>query len=191
MKNKYNLSYTGIFLVALQRKAYKKLKFFSAIIIALAAALFIGWIDRSYEILKELLSIGILIFPSLLGFSLGGLGLIIGLSSKEFVTTLSKPRKNKDFSLYEELVGIFSFSVLMNGITLLLYFFGKIGIKLFQFISMPLFDNYVECINTIFIFIYMCSTLYSLFLSIDTIATTFSTARAYTLHLQNRQDNTT
>lgn len=67
-----------------------------------------------YELLNKILSLLNALFPSLLGFNLGGFALIVGFGNTSLLETMTNPTKGTNQSVFQKLNAIFAFSILLQ-----------------------------------------------------------------------------
>lgn len=111
--NVFATSWSGIRAVVVFRRLLHKRPFLFAIILSFVVStlLVIFGPDKVYTVLLTTCDLIVAVFPSLLGFSLGGYALIIGFSNSELMEHLAK---DQDWSLFQALSGIFAFSLLFQ-----------------------------------------------------------------------------
>lgn len=75
--------------------------------------------DGNYADLEKLADFSITVFPSLLGFNLGGYALLIGFGNTTLIKSMTD-RVDGDASLFQNLSAIFAFSILLQAVALIL-----------------------------------------------------------------------
>jgi len=104
------------------------------------------------EAIELLGNTAISVFPSILGFSLGGYILIISLNSSKVLNEVTEPNlaKGEKYSFYQKMSSVFAFSLLLQALTIvcgmILIIISKIG--------KPIILNYwiAESLNSIALF---------------------------------------
>ncbi len=80
---------------------------------------------NSHDILIKLSDLSLLIYPSLLGFSLGGYALIIGFGNTSLLKSMTRTKTDKDFTIFQRMNGIFAFGLLLQVLELIFAFIIK------------------------------------------------------------------
>lgn len=109
----HKASWKGLKYIIIKRGTLKKWPLFLAFSVSLVLPLFILISDscKLYSVIKETIDLVNVIFPALLGFSLGGYAIVVGFSNAELIkqaVNLKKP------SVYQLLSSIFSLSILVQ-----------------------------------------------------------------------------
>jgi hypothetical protein len=181
----HQFSYKGIF-YAYDWKEIKKSKSFRySIILTLVcqAFRFFGILD-SFENFQFWVDKSVSIFPSMLGFNLGGYALIIGFGNSELMKSLTTVAPNKKVSSFQMLSAVFAFSILLQLLSFIFAFLSDYFIKL-GFSTNSLFLS--ELINTFFSSILILISLWSLLFIPILVFNIFSFGQAYHFSLTRQR----
>ncbi len=121
IQHHHQTSWRGIKAILQFRGTFKKWPFIISIAIAFALSLSIMIFipKKSFEVLHNTTDIVITVFPSLLGFSLGGFAIVVGFSNVELIKRGSKVNK---YSVYQHLNAIFAINIVFQIFTTILAF---------------------------------------------------------------------
>lgn len=119
-------------------------------IVAFVAALCYG-LDV-YKFNEHLINSALSIFPSLLGFSLGGFAIIVSFNNKEFLEKISKNvvdlEKGKvSPSLFQKVIAVFAYGIIIQALSLLISFFLKYSYEFLFHISLELEKDILDVGN--------------------------------------------
>lgn len=177
----HKLSLNGIKAIVFARKEkYSSTLIWSIVIsIVLCSLLLVVNHFNTYALIQRITSLAITIFPSLLGFSLGGYALIIGFSNTDLIKETSD---EKEYSVYQILSAFFAFTLIFQlGAVFISFIF-----SLFIDNGGLLFDNQL-CIVLSHAINIICSLLL-LFISIYTLLLSkFIIYNLFTLGQMNSQ----
>jgi len=102
------------------RKMFLKPPFLFSILLAVSwCYLTFNIRDNNYVDLLKLVDFNIAIFPSLLGFNLGGYALLIGFGNIALIKSMTESQEGKA-SIFQKLSAIFAFSILLQATVLIL-----------------------------------------------------------------------
>lgn len=113
---------------------YKSLFFWGSLflsVIILSISLFVS--ISKYEAIELLANTAISVFPSILGFNLGGYILLISLNTSKILDEVTEPNLDhgEQYSFYQKMSSVFAFSLLLQAFTIvcgmILIFIIKIG----------------------------------------------------------------
>lgn len=183
-------SWKGMYDIIKKRGTLKKWPFlislFLGIIVAGAIIIFIP--DKSYVILQNTSDLFTSVFPSLLGFALGGYAIVIGFSNTDLLKKASDINKH---SIYQILSAIFALSLVFQVFTTLIAFFTSWVYKL----GLPILDKSIyfwgaTIINCIVILVLIIGAIYSLILLPYVVINLFSLGQISNMHftIENIQD---
>ncbi len=110
-----------------------------SLLLTIASTIFLS-LQKSdlHQINNELITLSLSIIPSLLGFSLGGFAIIVSFNDKDFLKKISRLSINTDSkkiqpSLFQKVIAVFAWGILMQSLTLIVTFL----IKLFLTLQYP------------------------------------------------------
>jgi hypothetical protein len=117
----HQLGLKGIFIIHPFKAILRKPPFLISLAVAiLCLILLLFWNVDNYKILGQICSLGISVFPNLLGFSLGGFALIVGFGNQSAIKSMASEATPGQPSLYQKTTAIFAYSLLIQSITLVL-----------------------------------------------------------------------
>lgn len=126
--NNHEVSLKGILQILKARKTFRKWPVAVSIVIALIISLYVGFSTKhSFLILQTLSEITMSVFPSLLGFSLGGYAIVVGFSNIDLIKNTAK---KEGYSIYQKLSAIFAMSVVLQVFLTVITFFVSWVIKI-------------------------------------------------------------
>ena len=113
IENLHKAGIAGIIDILKKHETFKKWPFISSIIISVIVVVIIALIKshQLYTVIQISTDLVLSVFPSLLGFSLGGYAISVGFSNTAF---LKKDSSTTEHSLYQILSAIFAFSVILQ-----------------------------------------------------------------------------
>jgi hypothetical protein len=124
------------------------------------------------------------IFPSLLGFNLGGYALIIGFGNSDLVQSLTKKAKNKKTSIFQKLSGVFAFAILLQLLAFSLAFIGNYSIQLkLDFLNQKMSDF----INNCYILVLSFITLWGIFILLSLVVNVFNFGQMHHFKLTQKR----
>lgn len=87
-------------------------------VLAVSLPLFVS--ISKYEAIELLANNAISVFPSILGFNLGGYILLISLNSSKILNEVTEPNleKGEQYSFYQKMSSVFAFSLLLQALTI-------------------------------------------------------------------------
>lgn len=187
IKDFHSTSYGGVFQIIKKRKVFKKLPF--VISISLSTFLFIILMflspNNSFTILEVTSDKVFSLFPSLLGFSLGGFAIVVGFSNTELIEEGSK---TNEYSLYQILNAIFSLCIIFQIAATFLSFFGS---WLVDIDVTKIFNYYNELgakiLNGFLFYLMFFSAIYSLALTPYLVFNLFTLSQVNNLFLTIRK----
>lgn len=76
---------------------------------------------QKLEVIEFLANSAVAIFPSILGFNLGGYILLISLSTSKILNEVTEPdqEKGEEYSFYQKMSSVFAFSLLLQAFSLI------------------------------------------------------------------------
>ncbi len=145
---------------------------------------FIFFSINSYLLLNKVIALSISIFPSLLGFCIGGYAIIIGFGDRNIIKSMSDPLSNRgNLSFFQIVNGTFALSILIQIITLFFSFVISLFIAMnFEASSQVIMNNTNYTLSFFVIFL----SIFSLFLICDTVINIFNFAQM--VHFKIRLD---
>lgn len=169
-KNQYG--YRALFSLNLL-KILKERSFLVALVLASIVYFFsyckLPTIDNQ-KFFSHLIDLGLGIYPSLLGFSLGGFVLIITFGEKNIVEKYLLKKNKQGNSYYESMLGSFTWIVFIHAVTLLCTFAFWVLREIFLY-SMTAYEAYILPFSTSFLFFLFT---YSLTSSVDLVVSMFT-----------------
>jgi len=179
----HTIGFKGILDIVLKHKTFRKFPFICSIVVS---SLFVGFLvfissDKIFYVLEATSEIITGVFPSLLGFSLGGYAIVVGFSNNDLIKYSTNPTKH---NIYQILSGIFSLSILFQAmatiVSLVIAWCIKINVNSIFKIYPPEFIN--SSVNALFILILCFTSIYSLFLTPYIITNLFTLSQLNSLH---------
>ncbi len=125
IKERHHVSIKGIFNKHTVRTVFISYAMFFSLVITgiIAPLLFFGKNHNSFEALKIICDLVIVLLPNLLGFCIGGYALIIGAGNLDILKLMSMPIENKGrLSYYQILSSVFAMSLVIQCFTLFVAF---------------------------------------------------------------------
>ena len=185
LKNNHKTSIKGIYTQYICKKLFHSLRLkISVILSAICFVLLFFFIQIDYyEILTKIINTNISIFPSLLGFCVGGYALIIGFGHKEMLQKMSDPIENKsNMSFFQIMSSVFAASTIILIITFLLSYIILFLINL-EFVS----TNELLCkiINIFTISLIIFFSIYSIILIYYMVINIFNFGQAMHFCIRN------
>lgn len=124
-------SYRGIFYSYDWKEIKTSYPFWITLFLTISLIVISAFSEKdSFFIVSFWISQFLTIFPSLLGFNLGGYALIIGFGNADLVQSLTKILKNRNTSIFQKLSGIFAYAILLQLFAFCLAFLGNFLIQL-------------------------------------------------------------
>ncbi len=118
------LDFKGIFSISeFPKKPFKTLTISISLIawIVFSVWVFIWNIPR-YDLIVDMVSNIIVWIPSILGFTIGGYGFLIGFIQSNLMQKISEPRQGSPFSLFQVASASFACNILIQALTLAIAF---------------------------------------------------------------------
>jgi len=161
LKENHKLNLYGLIDSYPLAKIFYSIPFRLSLLVSIIYAVFVILMNQQYVQLINLIDICIEIFPSLLGFSLGGYALIIGFGNNNLLQSMTRQLKDKNFSLLQLINGTFAFSILLQSLVLtisfIFYIISKLPVAFF------LTDIHCKYINAVGLSILFFLGSYSMF----------------------------
>jgi|GEM_PF-1707890 len=157
----------------IKKNLLKSRTFRLAVIINFIIALAIPFADNTFVILKEFVDIILVVFPSLLGFSIGAYALLTGIFSERILTRIIKEDKLTKINLFQITSATFGAALLVLSLTLILSFFIKQIIVIGVLTAIPVSVAFEVGFNTLITFVINLFASYSILLLINIIKNIF------------------
>ncbi|MEP0368292.1 MAG: hypothetical protein ABJN36_15565 [Cyclobacteriaceae bacterium] len=146
---------------------------------------------KSYEKILVVINSSLNIIPDLLGFTLAGLTIIVAFGNTEYLKSLSRIKQNLDGlkpSLFQKMVAVFTWSILIQGVCLSFSFLISLIIDLnlsIQSVSLT------SVVNTGVLFISTLLITYSVFLLPKTVLNVFRFGQGhhFKLFFENQKED--
>lgn len=140
-----------------------------------------------YQIIRSLTDVALNFIPGLIGFLLSGYAIIIGFSSNEVVSLMSKKTPEKKVSLYEIQNAVFAISLLSLLIALILLIF----IKIIATFKLNLIENVIiiDTINYFVLFVVIFLLYFTIFAVKDMIINVFNFGQTITYIVKKNKEN--
>ena len=166
---------------------YKSQYFWIAVTCSITAIVLPNLIPISKIVFIELLANkAISIFPSILGFSLGGYILLISLNSTDILNVITEPTDEKEkYSFYQKASAVFAFSILLQALSIIIGLFIVLIIDIGD--TIIVFYTIAEILNSIALFISIFVMSYALLLIVQIILNIFNFGQV--LHFFIRVEN--
>lgn len=160
IKDQHIAGYKGISLIYDSSQIKESRPFICSFFTAIFLLILINTSNKSlFDVLIFWSDTIISIFPNIIGFTLGGFAIIVGFGNTDMLRTMTKPLKNKNYSIFQKLCAIFAFSLLLQLSTILFSYLIKYII--FLEINIPSIP-FCTLVNSIVIFIISFMGIWSL-----------------------------
>jgi len=185
IKKDHPFSYKGVFYSYDWKEVRTSYPFWISLAISIVL-LFVSPFSKqdSFVITSFWVSQILTIFPSLLGFNLGGYALIIGFGNAELVQSLTKKGKNRKNSIFQKLSGIFAYAILLQLFAFCLAFFGNFSIQLKFTLQQDLIRN---ILNYLFTFLLSFIGLWGIFILPSLVINVFNFGQMHHFKLTQKR----
>lgn len=125
LKRMHPTGLKGIFHVYDWKRLRRSQAFKVALILTIILAIALPFADRKAEYfthVQALSELGVAIFPCLLGFTIGAYALIIGFASSSNLKKFTRKAPNSNGSFYQALMSIFSVTILLQTVCIVVSF---------------------------------------------------------------------
>lgn len=161
-------------------RIYSKENLAKSLVIPLLLSLIVFFIICCYSekatilLLRSICDIILIVGPCVLGFTLSGYALMMGLSNSEFIQGMILfKEENKEHSLFQSLNATFSVVLGIMFLTTLAGSLGKILIEA-EITALPLLTEFTDWINSFFLFVLIFLLFYMINSIKDIVSNIFS-----------------
>ncbi|WBA44328.1 hypothetical protein [Hymenobacter canadensis] len=129
--------------------------------------------------LAEIANIATSIYPSLLGFLLGGYTIFIGFGNKDLLLKTTKYVEGEEISFFQALSMLFGLSILLHALTLICAIFIKLSLTINLNVSLETALLLFSVVNYIATFLILFMLFYSLCVIKDVVVNIFGFSQLY------------
>lgn len=122
--------------------------------------------DSLISFLSQLIGRVLSIIPNVLGFTLTGYVLIVGIGWDKFLETITD-QDDDGYSLFQQISSVFAWGIIIQSICLISTYFVSL------IYDLHVYSNYANCVNGIVLVLIMFLSFYSLFLILKLIINVF------------------
>lgn len=183
IKEHHRTTFRGIWKILIAKKTFRKWPFITSVITSVGVTIFFSFKagEDSFHILSALNELIMVVFPGLLGFSLGGYAIAVGFSNTDLLKNRSKADK---YSIAQILSAVFAISILSQIFTTIVSFILSWIININADLSLITLSNTgVIVTNSICLLFLLFGSIYSLLLTPFVVLNLFSLSQLNSYYL--------